>query len=177
MDLDMLKKLPREVQVVLGGTALYIIFSFFDWQSYSYGPVSVGENEWHGLGVLCVLIAIVLLAWEITRLLNMNINLPLTPGQVSAGLALLLALFTVITFLDWSQIRAWPEWLGLILSLAIGGAAVVRAKGEGVTMPEMPKNISVGGSGGGSMSAPPPPPPPPPPASDNAPPASDSSDA
>jgi hypothetical protein len=173
MDLESLKKLPREVQIVLGGTALYIILSFFDWQSYNYGPYSVGANEWHGFGILCVLVAIVLLAWEITRLLNININTPLSPGQVSAGLALLLTLFTVITFLDWSQIRAWPEWVGLILSLAIGGAAVMRARSEGVTMPEMPKNISVGGTGGGgSMAAPPPPS-----ASDDASSSSDSSDA
>src|SRR5579863_6550261 len=109
MDLDTLKKLPREVQIVLGGTVLYIILSFFDWQSYSYGGFSVGKNEWNGLGIICVLLAIVLLAWELTRLLNITINTPLTPGQVSVGLALLLALFTVITFLDWSQLRSWPE--------------------------------------------------------------------
>jgi len=28
--MDMLKKLPREVQVVLGGSLLYLIFSFLD---------------------------------------------------------------------------------------------------------------------------------------------------
>lgn len=160
MDVETLKRLPRETQIVLGGTALYIIFSFFNWQQVTAGPFTVGRSEWHGLGLLCVLLAIVLLAWEITRLLNMNFSLPLTTPQVSAGLALLLTIFTVITFLDWSQFRAWPEWLGLILSIAIGAAAVMRAKSEGVTMPEMPKNISVGGSSGGGTSAATPPPPP-----------------
>src|SRR5579872_649369 len=144
MDLEALKKLPREVQIVLGGVALYVIFSFFDWQSYYI----FSDNEWHGLGILAVLVAIVLLAWEISRFLNVQINLPLSPGQVSAGLALLLLLLTVIIFFDWSQFRAFGEWAGLILSIVIAGAAFVRAKGEGVTMPEMPRNISVGGSGG-----------------------------
>jgi hypothetical protein len=169
MDLEALKKLPREVQIVLGGVALYVIFSFFDWQSvFGYS-----DNEWHGLGVLAVLVAIVLLAWEISRFMNININLPLTPAQVSAGLALLLLVLTVIIFLDWSQYRAFGEWAGLLLSLVIAGAAFVRAKSEGVTMPEMPKNISVGSSSGGSMSAPPPPPP----ASGDSPSGSDSADA
>jgi len=169
MDLEALKKLPREVQIVLGGVLLYVIFSFFDWQSYYI----FSDNEWHGLGILAVLVAIVLLAWEISRFLNVQINLPLSAGQVSAGLALLLLVLTVIIFLDWSQFRAFGEWAGLILSIVIAGAAFVRAKAEGVTIPEMPKNISVGGSGGGSMSAPPPPPP----ASGDAPSGSDSADA
>jgi hypothetical protein len=150
--MDALMKLSRDVQIVLGGAVLYVILSFFDWQSYSAGGFSVGENEWHGIGVLSVLIAIVLVAWEVGRALDMKIAIgSLTPGMVSAGLALLLLVFTVITFLDWSQIRAWPEWVGLILSIAIGVAAFRRAKGEGVEMPQLPKNMgSMGGGGGGS---------------------------
>ena len=167
MDLEALKKLPREVQVVLGGVVLYVIFSFFDWQSYYI----FSDNEWHGLGILAVLVAIVLLAWEISRLMNVKISLPLSSGQVSAGLALVLLVLTVIIFLDWSQYRAFGEWAGLILSLAIAGGAFVRAKSEGVTMPEMPKNVSHGSAGGGSVSAPPPP------ASDDTPSGSDSAEA
>ena len=30
--MDKLVKLPRETQAVLGGSVLYLIFSFFDWQ-------------------------------------------------------------------------------------------------------------------------------------------------
>jgi hypothetical protein len=173
MDLEALKKLPREVQIVLGGAVLYVIFSFFDWQQVSGFGQTVGFSLWHSFwGVLVALVAIILLAWEITRLLDIKIS----PGQVSAGLALLLFVMTVITFLDWSQVRHWPEWVGLILSIAIAGAAFVRAKAEGVTMPEMPKNISVGGSGGGASTASPSPPPPPA-ATDDSAPASDSGDA
>ena len=150
--MDALKKLPRETQVILGGTLLYVIFSFLNWQQASIGPYTVGRSEWHGVGVIAALIAVVLLVWEIGRAVEFKIELgALTPGMVSAGLELLLVVFTVITFLDWSDFRHWPEWLGLILSLVIAGFGFVRAKAEGVAMPNMPKNISVGGSSmGGS---------------------------
>ena len=145
--MDALMKLPRNVQAVIAGTALYIILSFFNWQEVSFMGHSVGQSEWHGIGMIAVIIAIALLAWEVSRALDMKINLgSLSAGQVSAGLALLLLIFTVITFLDWSEFRAWPEWVGLVLSLLIAGAAFTRAKEEGVKMPEMPKNTGSGAS-------------------------------
>lgn len=171
--MDALKNQSREVQIVLGGTLLYIILSFFDWQSYSFhglGGGSIGENEWHGLGIINVLLAIALLAWEIGRAVDFKVGTgQFSAGQISAALALLLLVFTVITFLDWSQIRAWPEYVGTILSIVIAGAAFVRAKGEGVTIPEMPKNVGSMGGSSSSSSAPSPPAPvsdpaPPPPA-------------
>jgi hypothetical protein len=159
--MDALSKLSREAQVVLGGLVLFVIISFLDWQSYSIGPISWGVNLWHGFGVIVALVAIVFLLWEIGRLLDYNIELgEFTPGMVSAVLALVLLVFTVIVFLDWSDFRAWPEWVGLILAIAIGVASFFRARAEGVEMPKMPANVAVGGSGGAaaSTSAPSPPP-------------------
>ncbi|HEY4349106.1 MAG TPA: hypothetical protein VGM80_16145 [Gaiellaceae bacterium] len=153
-------KQSREVQAILGGCALYIILSFFNWQEYDAGPFSVGRSAWHGIGLLAVLLAIVLLAWELSRALGFKVNTAsLTPGQVSAGLALLLLVVTVITFLDWSDFRTWAEWVALILSIVIAGFAFVRAKAEGVTIPEMPKNMNMGSMGGSSTSTAAPPPP------------------
>ena len=37
----------------------YLIFSFFDWQQVSIGPLSVGASEWHGVGVVAGLVVIV----------------------------------------------------------------------------------------------------------------------
>jgi hypothetical protein len=153
--METLKQLPRDLQVVLGGTVLYLIMSFLDWQQVSFGPVSAGVTEWHGIGIVAGLLAIVLLAWEASRLFAIKIELgPLTPGLTSIGLALLLLVFTVITFLSHSAYRHWPEYLGLVLSIAIATAAVRRARGEGV---EVPKNIgsaisatTAAGSGGTS---------------------------
>jgi hypothetical protein len=151
--MDALMKLSRDVQIVLGGTVLYVICSFLDWQSYSVGPFSFGVNEWHGFGVLVALVAVVLLAWEVMRLLGREITLgSLSPGLISVSLAIGLLVLTVIIFLDWSDYRAWPEWLGLVLSIAIAVFAVRRAKAEGVEMPTMPTgtgSIGAGRSSGG----------------------------
>ena len=70
----------------------------------------------------------------------------------------------LIAFLDWSDFRHWPAWIGLLLAILIAIVAFPRAKKEGVELPKMPASISVSkGAGGGTAAAPPPPPPPAPP--------------
>jgi hypothetical protein len=134
--MDKLTKLSREVQVVLGGSLLYLIFSFFDWQQVGALGITVGASEWHGVGVVAGLVVIVLLVWEATRLMGVKVQLgSLTPGLVSAGLALVLLLFTIITFLSHSTARHWPAWVGLLLSVVVAAAALRRAKAEDVHMP------------------------------------------
>ncbi len=134
--MDALMKLSREVQIVLGGAVLYLIISFFDWQQVSAFGITAGRSEWAGIGILAGLLAIALLAWEVMRLLGVKIPTgAVSEGLVSVGLALLLAVFTVITFLTHSEARHWPSWIGLILAIVIAGAALMRAKGEGVEMP------------------------------------------
>jgi hypothetical protein len=134
---DVLKKLPQEVQLLLGGGVLYLIFSFLDWQQVSLPVVgSVGASEWHGVGVIAGLLAIALIAWEGARALGYEI--PGAPaGLVSVGVALLLLLFTVITVLSHNDARHWPAWVGLLLSIGIAAVAVPRARTEGVQMPEL----------------------------------------
>lgn len=140
--MDKLVKLPREMQAILGGSVLYLIFSFFDWQQVSAGGFTFGVNEWHGIGVVAGLLVIVLLAWEAVRFLGMKIQLgPVSPGQLSLLLALALLVFTVITFLTHSTARHWPAWIGLILSVVIAAAALRRAKAEDVHLP-VPKPTS-----------------------------------
>lgn len=134
--MDKLAKLPREVQAVLGGGILYLIFSFLDWQQVSAIGITVGASEWHGVGVVAGLLVIVLLLWEAARLMEIKIELgAVTPGLVSVSLALLLLLFTVITFFSHSTARHWPAWIGLILSVVIAAGALVRAKAENVRLP------------------------------------------
>ena len=126
--MDALMKLSREVQVVLGGTALYLIFSFFDWQQVSYLGITAGRSEWSGVGVVAALIAIALLAWEIYRVVAADVELgSVEPGQVSAGLALALLVFTVITFVSHNEARHWPAWIGLLLSIVITVFALKRS--------------------------------------------------
>jgi hypothetical protein len=134
--MDRLKQLSPPTQAVLGASVLYFIFSFLDWQQVSIGPITAGVSEWDGIGVLAGLLVVGVLVWEGLRLGGIKLDLgSVTPGLISVVLALLLVLFTLITFLDHSTARHWPAWIGLILSVVIGAAAVVRAKAEGVTLP------------------------------------------
>jgi hypothetical protein len=136
--MDRLKRLPREVQVVLGGGALYLIFSFFDWQQVSVLTITAGRSEWVGVGVIAGLLAVALLLWEAARAFEVKLQLgSLTPGLVSIALALSLLLFTLITFLSHNEARHWPAYVGLLLSIAIAIAAVGRARAEGVQLPEL----------------------------------------
>jgi hypothetical protein len=135
--MDAFRKQSLEVQVVLGGSLLYLIDSFLDWQQVSFLNAHAGISEWHGVGVIAALLAIALLLWEAGRLLGARTQVgPITPGLGSIGLALLLLLFTVITFLTHNEVRHWPSWVGLFLSIAITAAAFRRARAEGVDVRE-----------------------------------------
>jgi hypothetical protein len=178
--MDQFKELPREAQVTLGCLVLFVIISFFDWQQVSVGPYTAGKTLWHGFGIITVLVAIAYLIWEIGRALNYKVDLgPATPPMTSAGFAIALLVLTVITFLDWSDFRHWPEWVGLLLAIVIAVVAFKRAKDEGVEMPKMPEGVSVNrgggaaaaGGGAAAAAAPPPAAEPAPPAAEPSPPA------
>ncbi|HZT15229.1 MAG TPA: hypothetical protein VFA19_04725 [Gaiellaceae bacterium] len=144
--MDRLTRLSRETQAALAASVLYLIFSFLDWQQVSLSFITVGRSEWHGVGVIAGLLVVALLLWEAVRLLEVRIELgSVTPGLISVGLALLLLLFTIITFLSHSTARHWPAWLGLLLSIVIAACAIVRARAEGVELPTM-----AAGAGGGA---------------------------
>ena len=148
---NMLSKLSRESQVVLGGSVIYLLLSFlFDWQHHCEGGFCAGQSEWDGsgFGVIAGLVVLLLIASEITRMLDMKIAVgSLAPAFVQVALAALLLLFTVLAFLRDSLFRAWPEWLALILSVLIAVAAWRRGQGEGFEMPKM-------GSGAAASAAP-----------------------
>ncbi len=176
--MDMLKKLSPQAQAVFGAVVLYIIFSFFDWQQVCSGPFCAGVTEWHGFGgTITALSALLLLAWELSRLLNVKISIPgATPGLISLGLALLLLVLTIITFLTHNEARHWPAYIGLILAIVIAVAAFMRSKDEGVEMSEfgtlagkvsssVQSAASSATSGSSTSTAEPAPPPPEPPPS------------
>jgi hypothetical protein len=159
--MDQLKEIPREAQITLVCLVLFVIFSFFDWQQASIGPYTVGRTLWHGVGIITIIIALGYLVWEIGRALHYQVNLgQVTPPMTSAGFSIGLLVFTVITFLDWSDFRHYPQWIGLLLSIIIVVVAFKRAKDEGVEMPKMPQGMSVNRGEGTAAAAPPPPPPP-----------------
>ena len=128
-----ISKLSHGAKLIIGGTIAFLIVSIFNWQSADLGVVSVGQSMWHGWGVLAGLLAIALLVWEVIRLANINVAMPVTPAMTSAALAVLLAIFTVIKFLADNEFRTFWAWLGLILAIAIvvGAWLNMQAAGEG----------------------------------------------
>ena len=143
-----LRSLSLAHRILLGCGAALLIVMFFTWQGVSILGTTVGVSGWHGLnGVLLGLLTIGLLVWEVLLLLGeqaadlrRKISLPET--LVSAALAAGVVVFGVLKFLTASQLRRWPEWLGLILALAIGyGGWLVYSgsKHAGTITPAAPK--------------------------------------
>jgi len=130
-----ISKLSHGAKLIIGGTVAFLIVSIFNWQEVDIsGIASVGRSMWHGWGVLAGLLAIALLVWEVIRLANVNVAMPVTPAMTSAALAVLLAIFTVIKFLADNEFRTFWSWLGLILAIAIvvGAWLNMQAAGEGL---------------------------------------------
>lgn len=129
-------KLPGDAQAVLTLAVLSVICSFFDWQQLRIAGFTIGQSEWDGIGILAGLLGLGLLAWEVSRAVDAQLTvLHLSKPATSLLLALLLALFTVITFLTHGAARHWPAWVGLALALAIALVAWGRGRREGVHLP------------------------------------------
>ena len=135
-----ISKLTHGAKLVLGGTILFLIVSFFSWFSYAGNGI---WNMWHGIGVLAGLLAIVLLAWEAVHLYGIKVGLPLHPAMTGAVLAILVAIFAFIRFIstpggDLGSAagvgRTFWAWLGLALAIAIVVGAVANMKAVGLTM-------------------------------------------
>ncbi len=138
--MEALRKLSPATQVVLGGSVLYLIFSFLDWQQAcvdtDLGDICAGRGAWHGVGIIAGLLVLALLAWEAVRLLGLKLDLgPIPSNLVAPALAALLLLFTIITFLSHNEARHWPAWIGLLLSAVIAGAVLARWSAEGARPP------------------------------------------
>jgi len=120
MNLDF-AALGKGTKILLVAGLLLFIDSFLQWQQVSIGFVSVGQNEWHGIGVLAALLVIALLLWEGLQLAGVTkqLQLPVPAALVSVGLAAAVALLTIIKFFVADVARHWPAWIGLVLALAV----------------------------------------------------------
>lgn len=151
--MDALMKLSREAQVVLAGSLVYVILSFFAWQQAG----GFSANEWDGLGVFAALIAVVLLVWELGRALDAKIEVgSLGAATVSFVLALLLLYLTIAMIIASSYLH-WPAWVGLVVSIVVAGAAYLRAQNEGIALPRVAMPAGVTRTGTTTSAAPPPP--------------------
>jgi hypothetical protein len=141
-----ISKLTHGAKLVLGGTILFLIVSIFHWQSVDTGIGSFGVNMWHGWGVLAGLIAIAIIVWEGLRLANMKIEIGLTPAMVTAALAILLLVFTVLKFLISNEFRTFWAWLGLLLAILVAVGAWVNMKQLGESVSEMGASMKTAAS-------------------------------
>ena len=136
-----LDKVSTARRVVFGSGVVLLIWSFFPWNSWSFGPFSASLNAWHGWGTAMGLALIVLLAWE--ALLFVQIvspdtlklpELPVKPILISLGLGALTVLFGVIRFFEYSH-KSWEIWIALLLMIALAAGLVLRFQEEGGKLP------------------------------------------
>lgn len=125
-----LRSLSFAHRILLGGAAILFIVMFFTWQGVSLLGTTVGVTGWHGVnGVLLGLATTALLAWEVLLLVgdrsaelrkNLRSKVELPERLISAALAAAVLALGILKFLTASQLRRWPEWLGVLLALGIG---------------------------------------------------------
>ena len=132
-----IKQLTHGAKVVLGATIAFLIVSVFHWQEVTFLNISAGVNMWHGWGVLAGLLAIAIIVWEGLRLANLKIEIGLTPAMVTAALAILLLVFTVLKFLVSNEARTFWAWLGLLLAIVVCAGAWLNMKQLGESISEM----------------------------------------
>jgi hypothetical protein len=142
--MDKFNELTTGAKLVLGATIAFLIVSLFSWYSYS-GPgeaeleaigADTGLSMWHGVGWIAGLLAIALIVWQAIRLANIEIEIGVTPAMITAALAALMLLFTVIRVIDGYTLadRTIWLWLGLVLAVvtAVGAWMNMQAAGEGL---------------------------------------------
>jgi uncharacterized membrane protein len=151
--MDTFMKLPTTTKVVLVGTILFLIVSFFNWQEVDLGVAEAGVTMWHGWGTIAGIVALALLAWEVARLANVNVTLPISDAMLGALVAILLALLTLLKVLIDNEFRTFWAWLGLILAIVVAVAAFLRMQAGGESIADMRSRF--GSSGGAAAPTPP----------------------
>jgi len=143
-----ISKLSHGAKLIIAGSVAFLIVSIFNWQEVEVsGLATFGRSMWHGWGVLAGLLAIALLVWEVIRLANVNVAMPVTPAMVSAALAVLLAIFTVIKFLADNEFRTFWAWLGLILAIAVVVGAWLNMQAAGEGLADVKSQVSAAAAG------------------------------
>jgi cation transport ATPase len=167
--MDKLAELSHGAKVVLGATIAFLIVSIFNWQEISLGEFGdAGVSMWHGTGVIAGLLAIVIVVWQAIRLANINIEVGVTPSMITAALALLLVIFTVIKFLVDGEFRTFWAWIGLALAIVVAVGAWMNMQAAGESFTDVRDRVSSmtasSSASGGTVEAAPPAPEPAPPA-------------
>ena len=148
--MDKFNELTTGAKLVLGATVAFLIVSFFNWFEADLGGlediagVDAGLSMWNGVGVIAGLIAIILLVWQAIRLANINLEIGMTPAMITAALAALLLLFTVIRVLDGYEgaDRTIWLWLGLLLAVVIAAGAWMNMQASGESIADIRASVA-----------------------------------
>jgi hypothetical protein len=138
-----LRSLSLAHRILLGGAAVLFIVMFFTWQGATIFGHTFGVSGWHGLnGVLLGLATLALLLWEVALLLGTQTKelrsmIKLQEGLVTAALAGAVLVLAILKFLTANESRRWPEWVGLIVALAIGYGGWLVYSTQSETVPDV----------------------------------------
>ena len=104
---------------------LLLIDSFLAWQQICVVGFCVSSSAWGGsggwAGVLMGILLIVLILFEISKLANMSLELPIEPSKATAYLGFAVVALGVIKFLlVISNEPGFGAWIGIILLAALG---------------------------------------------------------
>ena len=89
-----------------------------------------------GVGWIAGLLAIALIVWQAIRLANIQFEIGVTPSMVTAALAVLMLIFTVIRSIDKPGNgdfvgRTFWAWLCLVLAVVVGRRSLDEHAGGG----------------------------------------------
>jgi hypothetical protein len=146
-----MSKMGTAQKILLGAGIAYLIVLFLPWQRVCIDlgldiPGASGcasASGASGIGVINLLLAIGLVAWEAMGLAGVDIKAP--KALVSAGLAGGIVVFTILKIIVDSEAIYLFAWVGIILALVIGYGGWMRWQ----------EHQAGGGSAGGAMPPPP----------------------
>jgi hypothetical protein len=163
--------LPLHRKLALGAAVLLFVDLFLPWVTASISIPDVIDqtesgNGWDGVGVLVGILALALIAWEVARLLGVVPRLSVNHDLITAVLAGLTALFTIIQFfraltsggdVDEAELlggdidagAGYAAWIGLVLALVLAYVAYLaftsesaadadRTRVEGIVADDLP---------------------------------------
>ena len=170
--MDRFNALGRGAQLMLVGSVLLLITTFFHWQEIDLEVLGVsaspGVSAWDDIGgIIMGLLTIVLLAWLVARLAAVEIPIPVSAAMTGGVLAFLIFIFALIKNLTDDYSTFW-SYLGLAFAalIAVGAWLQIQESGGIENLKSEIPSMGSTGSSAPSASAPQPPaaaaPPPPP---------------
>jgi hypothetical protein len=133
--MDRFNALGRGAQLMLVGSVLLLITTFFHWQEIDLEVLGVeaspGVSAWDDLGgIIMGLLTIVLLAWLVARLAAVEIPIPLSAAMIGGVLAFLIFIFALIKNLTDDYSTFW-SYLGLAFAALIAVGAWIQIQESG----------------------------------------------